>query len=225
MMTGHLLLATTLAVSLAGLPATTPMDPLGIVTEANDAYLSNSSVSAGSTVYDGDRLSTEVDGTLQLRSSGAAMIYLAGDSRVTLHNIPDGGKGTEADLAKGTLVFSAAQATAMEVRADEASIRPAADAPTVGQITVGGPKKLYVYARRGSLIFSYRDESEVITEGQSYRVVLDPPDDGPAAKPDEDRPAPRPSRRRKGFLFFLLGIAAVPVIRHLFDSPESPYRP
>ena len=127
----------------------------------------------------------------------------------------------------------------MEVRADEASIRAAGDTPTVGQITVVGPKKLYICARRGSLTFSYHEETEVITEGQTYRVVLDPPDDDSAAKPDDSstksdggHSAPQPTRRRRGFLFFLLGAALVPVVRHAFWSsssspsqPESPYSP
>ena len=220
---GHLLLTAALALPLPGSP-TIPIDPLGIVTEANDAHLSNGSVSTGTTIYDGDRLSTEGTGTLRVRS-GSAMIYLAGASQVTLRSVPEGAKGTAADLTAGTLVFSSALATAVEIRADEASIRPATDAPTVGQIVVVGPKKLYISARRGSLIFSYHDESEVISQGQSYRVVLDPPDDDPAAKPDVDHPGRKPARRRKGFLFFLIGIAVAPIIYRGLEPSESPYRP
>ena len=65
-------------------------------------------------------------------------------------------------------------------------------------------------------------ESEVIAEGQSYRVVLDPPDDDPATKPDEDHPSRRPSHRRRGFLFFLVGAALAPVIHNLLREPIPP---
>jgi len=217
--------AAALAISLANMPAATPMHPLGIVTEANEATLSNSSVSAGATLCDGDRLSTEPDGALRLRSA-AAMIYLSGSSDVILRSMPENEKSTEAELTSGTLIFSTRQAAAIEVRADDAFIRPAADGATVGQIIIAGPKKLYVYARRGSLIFLYHDESELIAEGESFRVPLDPPDEAPAAKldaksggkPDAKSDAKsdgksdaksdegltkRPARRRRGFLFFL----------------------
>jgi hypothetical protein len=218
-------LAAMLAVAVSAFPTPAGNDALGVVMQATSAHLGYGAASAGTTIYDGDCLSTEENGTLRLRS-GSANLYLAGKSRMTLRGETAEEKGSQVELTAGTLVFSVAQAAAMEVRADDALIRPAADAPTLGQITVAGPKKLYVYARRGALKFSYHDESEVIAEGESYRVVLDPPDDGPAAKPDDGHPAPRPSRRRRGFLFFLL--AAVAIAPFIGGGPpkiESPDHP
>src|SRR5262249_58232867 len=147
--------------------------------------LGHGSVSPGATLYEGDRLSTESDGALRLRSS-AAMIYLSGPSAVTLRCMPENDESTEAELHSGTLLFSTSQAAAIEVRADNAFIRPATDGATIGQVIVVDPKKLYIYARRGLLIFLYHDESEIIAEGQSYRVLLDPPDDDPVAKPGDN---------------------------------------
>ena len=201
---------------------------------ADGAYLGGRHVSTGTTVYDGDRLATEPDGLLRLRS-GAAMFYLPGDSQVTLRNEPSEEKGTLMDLTAGTLVFSTAQAAATEIRASKASIRPAADMPTVGQITAVAPKLLYVYARRNSLRFSYHDESEIIAEGESYRVVLDPTEDDTAAKPDSERPERKPRRRRRGFLFFLIaagaaaaaagGAAARSTAHPIVEHSESPFQP
>jgi hypothetical protein len=195
MTTGRSLVAAVLAMTLAGVRVAAGLNALGIITEADGAYLGGRHVSTGTTVYDGDRLATEPDGLLRLRS-GAAMFYLPGDSQVTLRNEPSEEKGTLMDLTAGTLVFSTAQAAATEIRASKASIRPAADMPTVGQITAVAPKLLYVYARRNSLRFSYHDESEIIAEGESYRVVLDPTEDDTAAKPDSERPERKPRRRR-----------------------------
>lgn len=227
------LTATALAFSLTGIHAPRRMDPLGVITEANRAYLRNRPVSTGTTLYDGDRLSTEPQGVLRLRSR-AATFYLGGESQATLRGESDDEKGTQLELAAGSLVFSSPQAAAAEILADEAIIRPAADAPTIGQITAVASKILHLYARRGSLKFSYRDESEVIAEGESYRVVLDPPDDDTAAKPDSDHPRRTPSRRRKGFLFFLIGAGAAaaaaggmaaPSASPAIANSESPFHP
>jgi hypothetical protein len=235
MMTGRPVVAAVVALALAGIPVSARLDALGIITEADGAYLSDRRVSTGTTVYDGDRLSTEPDGLLRLRS-GAAMFYLPGDSQITLRTEPNEQKGTVADLTAGTLVFSTARAAATDIRASNASIRPAADAPTIGQITAVAPKLLYVYARRNSLKFSYHDESEIIAEGEAYRVVLDPAEDDTAAKPDSEHPRRQPSRRRRGFLFFLIGAGAIAAAtagggpamstsHPIVERSESPFHP
>jgi hypothetical protein len=235
MMTGRPVVAAVVALALAGIPVSARLDALGIITEADGAYLSDRRVSTGTTVYDGDRLSTEPDGLLRLRS-GAAMFYLPGDSQITLRTEPNEQKGTVADLTAGTLVFSTARAAATDIRASNASIRPAADAPTIGQITAVAPKLLYVYARRNSLKFSYHDESEIIAEGEAYRVVLDPAEDDTAAKPDSEHHRRQPSRRRRGFLFFLIGAGAIAAAtagggpamstsHPIVERSESPFHP
>jgi hypothetical protein len=98
-----------------------------------------------------------------------------------------------------------------------------ADTKTIGQITVIDPKTLYIYARQGSLSFLYEDETEVIPEGKSYKVVLDPPDDTTG---QPGNPTPSPNRRHRGFLFILLGVgAAIGSIIKKFDDIESPDHP
>ena len=200
------LLATTLAVSLAGSPTPPHPDTLGVVTQARDANLGSGPVSPGTTLYDGDHLSTQGDGALTLRS-GTSMLYLYRESRVTLRAIPNNAKGTEADLSAGTLLFSASQVTAIDVCANDAHIRAAANVPTVGQVSITGPKTLYVFANHGALAISYHGESDVISEGESYRVVLDPPDDD-SSKPDADPSTKKTTHRRKGLLLLLVGVGA-----------------
>ena len=149
-------LASMLMILLAGIPlpaspAGAPnVLPLGVVTQASGARFKAAKISAGATIYDGDGLSTEAEGTLQFRGS-AAVFYLPGSSGVTLHGLP---MGTQAQLQTGTVVFSTAKAVAMEVLADGAFIRPLADGPTVAQVTIVGPKELQIRARRGALQFA-----------------------------------------------------------------------
>ncbi len=220
MMTVRHFLAIAMAFLLAGIPVPARPEVLGVVVQANRAHLNTNAVSEGTTVYDGDQFSTDEGGTLRLRSD-AAMLDLAEESRIIVRSRVNAAKDTEALLTVGTVVFSAARATAMEIQAQEARIRPVADAPTIGQVSVDGPKELRVYARRGALQFSYRDETETIAEGQSYRVVLDPPDDDPKT----EQSAKKSGRRRKTFLFILI-VASVaglsPIIDKGFESPDRP---
>jgi hypothetical protein len=197
---------------------------LGVVTQATDANLSTGPVSAGTTAYDGDLLPTDQDGALTVRAPNS-MLYLGRQSRMFLRSLPGQTHGTAAHLSAGTLAFSAAHSAALEVFAGEARIQPAADASTVGQVTVIGPKMLYIYARHGALVFSYREESQVVADGQSYRVLLDPDDDS-TNKLGDTPPAANTNRRRRPFLFLLLGAAAAlgSVISHMGDveSPDHP---
>jgi hypothetical protein len=201
-------------------PAATPnLLPLGVVTQASSAHFNAARVSAGATIYDGDGLSTEADGALQFRAP-AALLYLPGTSGVTLHRLPN---GTQAQLQAGTVVFSTAKSAAVEILAGEASVRPAADGPTVGQVTVIGPKELQISARRGALEFSYAGETEKLAEGTSYRIVLDPPENSPPPFP---RRFPSPPGREpikfKIIVIGLIGWATEWALHEAFESPDRP---
>jgi hypothetical protein len=220
------LLAAAIALSLLSVSTQANHNLPGIVTQADDANLGTGPVSEGANVYDGDRLSTDEDGALTFRG-GTTMLYLARGSRMTVHSLPNNAEGTQAILTAGTLVFTANEAAAFQVSADTATIRPIADTKTVGQITLIDPKTLYVYARQGTLSFFYEDETEVVPEGKSYKVILDPPDDTTASRGD---PTPNPTtnqyHRHRGFLFILLGVgAAIGSIIKKFDDIESPDHP
>jgi len=143
----------TLAFFLVGIPL--PARPagipaLGVVTQASAAHFNAARVSEGATVYDGDRLSTESEGLLQFRGTGS-LLNLPGRSGVTLHRLRN---GTQAHLRAGGLVFSSARASAMEILANDAFIRPAADVPTVAQVTLVGAKELQISARRAGVLLS-----------------------------------------------------------------------
>jgi len=81
------------------------------------------------------------------------MLYLARQSRMMLHSLEGHSNGTQASPSAGTVVFSASHLSALEILADGAHIRAAVDTGTVGQVTVIGPKTLYIYARQGALLF------------------------------------------------------------------------
>ena len=193
---------------------------LGVVVAANRVHLNSAAVSVGATVYDGDRFSTEAGGMLLLRGD-AAMLRLGEESLVIVRSRANGMPGTEAELDKGTVAFTVTRGSSLEIAALEARIRPAAEVRTVGGVRIVGPKELAVDARRASLQFSYRGETETIAGGKSYRVILDPPDDGPK----ETKPAPL-SQRRKAFLLVVTGAEAGVIAWEIHDELiESPDRP
>jgi len=226
-MTVQSLLTLQIAFLLAGTSTPAPPEVLGVVVVADRARLNNGAVSEGATVYDGDNFSTEEGGALRLRCN-AAMLELAEKSVALVHHAGGGSQGlqAQAELLQGTLVFSVAQAAELEIEARAAHIRPAANGRTAALVSVIGPKELHIYARRGAVLFSYRGESATITEGESYEVILDPPEDGSGKK----QTTPPAHRRSKAFLLIAAGAAAAAAAvlvykNHEHKDMESPDRP
>jgi hypothetical protein len=226
-MTLRFLLALRMLFLLAGTSPPGRPAVLGVVVEAYRAHLGGSAVSPGATVYEGDHLSTEEGGSLRL-SCNAALLEFAEKSAALVRHTGDGAQGleAEAELVQGTLVFSTAHASELEIEARQARIRPAGNGRTVAQVSVIGPRELHIYARRGALLFSYRGESKTINEGESYEVILDPPEDG------SEKKQTTPSARRPPRAFLLVavgaGAAAAAVIvheNHGHKGMESPDRP
>jgi hypothetical protein len=226
-MTLRFLLALRMLFLLAGTSPPGRPAVLGVVVEAYRAHLGGSAVSPGATVYEGDHFSTEEGGSLRLRCN-AALLELAEKSAALVRHAGNGAQGleAEAELVQGTFVFSTAHASELEIEARQARIRPAGNGRTVAQVSVIGPKELHIYARRGALLFSYRGESKTINEGESYEVILDPPEDG------SEKKQTTPSARRPPRAFLLVavgaGAAAAAVIvheNHGHKGMESPDRP
>ena len=216
------ILTMTLVFSLVGIPQPTRpagIPALGVVTQASAAHFNTARVSAGATVYDGDRLSTESEGLLQFRGAGS-LLYLPGRSGVTLHRLLN---GVQAHLRTGGLVFSSARASAMEINANDAFIRPAADVPTVAQVTLVGPKELQITARRGALEFSFHNETEKIAEGTSCRIFLDSTETAASSFPQRETiSAVHENRKFKVVIIVLIGWATEWAVHEALESPDRP---
>jgi hypothetical protein len=194
-----------------------------MVTHAERAHVGEAAASVGSTIYDGDRLSTEAGGVLRI-SGPYLTLQLDAQSILTLRRPASKEGSVEADLACGTLVLSAARNGSVSVVADDALIRPAANAATLAHIRVVNPKELRIYAQRGALEFSYHGESKVVAEGAAYRVLLDPSEKEAVALESEAANQKPPMVHHK-FLLIAIGIAAgiaIPVVVHDMESPDKP---
>ena len=166
--------AAVLAVSLAGVPlwgATPSVAPLGTVIAAQSAHVGHGVADVGTTLYSGDYLATDPQGSVQVRAGAARLLLLSNSSAIVNQ---DGGSPS-AKLLSGTATFSTANALAFTLFASKAAIRPSTDEPTIGQVKYVNDKELVVTARRGGLTISVEDQSQTIAAGTSYRVLLDPP--------------------------------------------------
>src|SRR5258708_8561820 len=150
------LVAVAAATLLVGGPSPAKIEPLGIVTHAERAHLGEGAASTGSTIYDGDRLSTEAGGVLRITGLGLTLQLDAQSTLLLRHPAtPEG--NIVAELSSATLLFSMARTGNIEVVGNDALISPTATAPTTPQIRVVNAKELRIYARRGALEFSYPD--------------------------------------------------------------------
>ncbi|MGB7433859.1 MAG: hypothetical protein WBR26_20780 [Candidatus Acidiferrum sp.] len=177
MICAAVLAAALVGVPVWGTPALPNVSPLGTIITADRAHVGEAGADVGTTIYDGDLIKTELQGSLQLRA-GAARLLLQSSSSAIVNN---GGGFPSAKLLSGAATFSTAKADAFTLFASTAEIRPQTDAPTVGQVSYMDDKEIVVTARRSALIVTVAGDTQVVQEGQSYRVLLDTSDaQGPA---------------------------------------------
>ena len=160
------------------------------------------------------------------------MLYMSGSTQVTLHRTPSNNPVIQkslirADVSSGSISFSLSPDQYFLISAHGALIGPAAPMPTLGEITILDRRSFEIRARRGPLKIVYRDDSEIIPEGKSYRVELDDSTDttNPKTPTSIRTRQAHPAARRRFILLFLIGtaaIAAVGTAAGYIQSVESP---
>jgi hypothetical protein len=199
--------------------------PLGTIVSAERAHIGTSAASLGSTLFGGDRISTDAQGTVQVRAGAARLKLWPSSSALLMQE----SSSPAAILTSGGAIFSTANANAFSLHALDATIKPNTNAPTIGQVMILGKNELLVKSTRGALVCSVDGEERVIGEGEAYRVELEGPssaapgEQGPAGSGGNRYPPIRPGRSR-AIYFVAAGIAAVTVFA-LLEALESPDRP
>jgi hypothetical protein len=222
------IVATVLALSMFIVPAFgAPAESLATVVAAEGAVVSGAGASVGTTVFPGDKLSTGDEGSVQLRA-GAARFLLAKASAATIGE--DNGTPI-ATLQRGAATFSTANAKAFSLIAATAVIRPRSDEPTIGRVTMLDAKQLVVGCTRGALTITVGDDSRVIPEGSTYRVVLDPSAEEAQQQPPPEGAGTKGSGRpplmaaRSRFIWYAIAAVTVATIFAVHEALESPDRP
>ncbi len=203
-----------------------PSSSLGTIVYADRAHMGAAAASAGATVFGGDRLSTEQSGSIQVRA-GAARFLLSGASSATLAT----DEATPAAiLTRGSATFSTADSKAFALHVASAIIRPNTDQPTIGQVTVLGPKELVVKSTRGSLTVAVEEDVRVIAEGTAYRIVLDSPTtasapQGPRGAGGRGSGGPPLKAARSRFIWYAIGVTTLIAVWAVHEALESEDRP
>lgn len=161
-------LATILVFLLAAMPLFGQSVPLGVVTQSSLGHLNNALASAGTTIYSGDRLSTELAGSLGLRS-GSAQLLLSEDSAIL---ISQDESNLITVLQRGSVAFTVESGGALRLIASDVRVRPQSSALTVGQMTLENCA-VVVTSRAQALEVTAGKETKIVEAGQSYRVAID----------------------------------------------------
>jgi hypothetical protein len=201
-----------------------PTNWLGTVVFANHAHLGIGQVAVGTTVFSGDRISTEQSGSVQVRM-GAARFVLDGSSIATLTQEEASPAVT---LALGSATFSTANAKAFTVHIASALIRPKTDQSTIGKVIVVNPREFVVKSVRGSLSISVEDDIREIPEGAAYHILLDtnaPVPQGPRGAGTKGTGGPPIRAGKSNFIWYAVAITAGVTAFAVQEALESPDRP
>ncbi len=145
-------------------------EPLGIVIQTQDAHLSNANAQIGATVYPGDAITTEQDGTIRLRV-GSGQLYLAPSSSASLGQ---NDKIAHVSVSRGTVGFVSVTSQQLELETSIGLVRPANGQRAQGQVTIIGPNQMIVSAYSGAITVERNGEARTVEAGKSYSVSFDP---------------------------------------------------
>jgi hypothetical protein len=197
-------------------PASAPSAPLGVVLAAENAHGGAGVTTSGATIYDGDRLETPSNSTLRVRL-GSGQLVLRQGTVADVHSFPN---GFAANLEVGTVLLSSAEGQTFQLIADGATVRPANELPTSGQVSMLSPTELILTSTRGTLQVTMGDEVKTVEAGSSYRMEVETEDPGPSPNPQ----SPHPTARNRFLWIAIPAVAAVTgvVIWRALVSPSAP---
>jgi hypothetical protein len=205
-------LASILVFLLAGIPVLGQSASLGAVTQSSLGHLNNGIASVGSTIYNGDRLSTEAGGTLGVRS-GSVQFVLPENSAIF---VGQEGPTLTAALQQGSVAFTVESGGVLRLTAADVRVRPQSSALTVGQMTLENCA-VVVTSRAQALEVTAGKETKIVEAGQSYRVAIE----GDCGRHRNASPIPTAQSR-----FLLIPILAGGItiwgIHEAFESPDRP---
>ena len=209
-----------LSALLIGIPAmATPANPasapLGFVLQAERANLGAGITSGGATIYEGDRLETQDNGTLRARLGGSQM-YLRPSTLAEVHGLSN---GFSASLLYGTVIASSPAGQTFQLLANGATIRPVGTHPTVAKVTWVNAKELLLTSNLGTIQVSLDGDVKTIEAGNSYRMEIQPEDPGP-----QGSGAPTHGGRNRA-IYIWITVAAVATGIGVWRATVSPAGP
>src|SRR5580698_8289163 len=217
-------MAILLVLALLDIPALAPTaKPLGLVVQAREALLDNSTLAVGTTVYPGDTVQTDEGGTLRLKF-GTNQLYLLSSSAATFSQ--------NENTIRATVGFSSNASSELELAIPQGILRAGRGQAASGQVTITNPQEVVISAYQGALVLDNEGEFHTIPAGKTYRVTMDL--EPAAAQPEPARRDQDPNkdagviptkRRKLYFELILIGAAAIGtyfIWREVTESPSIP---
>jgi hypothetical protein len=222
-------MAILLVLALLDIPAlAATAKPLGLVVQAREAMLDNSTLAVGTTVFPGDTVQTDEGGTLRLKF-GTNQLYLLSSSAATFSQNENTIRAT---VGRGTVGFSSNASSELELAIPQGILRAARGQAASGQVTITTPQEVVISSYQGALVLDNEGEFHTIPAGKTYRVTMDlQPAAEPAAPARRDQDPNKdagviPTKRRKlYFELILVGAAAIGtyfIWREVTVSPSLP---
>jgi hypothetical protein len=222
-------MAILLVLALLDIPAlAATAKPLGLVVQAREAMLDNSTLAVGTTVFPGDTVQTDEGGTLRLKF-GTNQLYLLSSSAATFSQNENTIRAT---VARGTVGFSSNASSELELAIPQGILRAARGQAASGQVTITNPQEVVISSYQGALVLDNEGEFHTIPAGKTYRVTMDlepAAEPAPPARRDQDPNKDAgviPTKRRKlYFELILVGAAAIGsyfIWREVTVSPSLP---
>jgi hypothetical protein len=151
---------------LAQSPVSNPA--LGLLAKSAGGFIGNAPAPEGSSVYSGDYLYTDDNGSLSVRV-GALSFQLEASSALHLYRTP---YGAIVELDRGTIVYTTPGANEnLVIVASDVRITPDPSLSDLGRVTIDNPCEITVYSQRGQAKVQAGKESHVVEEGKAYRVL------------------------------------------------------
>lgn len=189
--------------------------PIGWVLQSTHDRGTIDSESEGTTIYDGDPLST-ADGSALLARLGGPQMFLNANSAVVVHSIT---RGFAANLSSGTVTANAGQGQTFQLLADGFTVQPLGEVPAIARMTLLNATQIELTSERGTLKVSMGDQTDTVEAGTSYRLEVET-----EAEPGPAQNGPvfaGKNRFKKIAIIVLIGATSIAVWRALV-SPDKP---
>lgn len=162
------LLASIFFVALAlPLLAQSQAPPIGVILKSTGASIGNAPASDGSSVFSGDYLSTQDNGSLLLRV-GPLSVELESSSALHIYSAP---YGAVIELNRGSVVYTTPGGKEnLVIVASDVRVTPDLSLPDLGRVTIDNPCEVTVYSQRGQANAQVGKEAHLVEQGKAYRV-------------------------------------------------------
>ncbi len=152
---------------LAQTPPQNQNPALGIVVKSTNGHVGSAPVPDGASIFSGDALSTQDNGTLSVRL-GPLSLQLEPSSEAHIYRAP---YGAVVELNRGTVIYTTPGTQQnLVIVASDVRVTPDLAAPYVGRVTIENRCEVMVYSQRGQAEVQTGSESRTVEQGKAYRV-------------------------------------------------------